>query len=302
MQRRGMTLIEVLVAIFVMAIGLIAILALFPIGVLRMAQALQDARTGSIRDNADAIANMKKIRGDSAVTAAYTSAGVPSSGPSLPVLVDPLGYQAASGTPSQNSVAGLGAGVFPRVTPSFVASNDTAYRWFSFLDEIYFKDDGTPETYAGGGAVVYDREYRFSWAYLCQLADVTDSALANLTVVVYNRRTLSPTGGMPLGETEYPISTFNLQNNTVAVDYSLQGSPPAVRVGEWILDATTNAAMPSPRHATFHRVVAVNDLGGNLMEYEVQTPFRGFSGASQPGRIIVLEGVVEVFERGTGRR
>ncbi len=39
-RRRGITLIEVLVAIFIMAIGLLAILTLFPLGALRMAEAL----------------------------------------------------------------------------------------------------------------------------------------------------------------------------------------------------------------------------------------------------------------------
>ena len=43
-RRPGITLIEVLVAIFIMTIGLLALLTLFPLGALRMAQALQDDR------------------------------------------------------------------------------------------------------------------------------------------------------------------------------------------------------------------------------------------------------------------
>ena len=37
-RRRGITLVEVLVAIFIMAIGLLALLTLFPLGALRMGQ------------------------------------------------------------------------------------------------------------------------------------------------------------------------------------------------------------------------------------------------------------------------
>ncbi len=44
-RRPGITLIEVLVAIFVMSIGLLALLTLFPLGALRMSQALQDDRS-----------------------------------------------------------------------------------------------------------------------------------------------------------------------------------------------------------------------------------------------------------------
>lgn len=42
--RLGVTLLEVLIAIYIMGIGLLALLALFPLGMLSMAQAVQDDR------------------------------------------------------------------------------------------------------------------------------------------------------------------------------------------------------------------------------------------------------------------
>ena len=42
--RRAVTLTEVLIAIFLMGIGLMAVLSLFPLGAAQMAQALQDQR------------------------------------------------------------------------------------------------------------------------------------------------------------------------------------------------------------------------------------------------------------------
>ena len=44
LRRSGVTLIEVLVSIFVASIGLLALLALFPVGALSMRQALKDSR------------------------------------------------------------------------------------------------------------------------------------------------------------------------------------------------------------------------------------------------------------------
>ena len=44
----GSTLIEVLVAIFVMGVGLLALLTLFPLSALEMAQAIPDDRTATI--------------------------------------------------------------------------------------------------------------------------------------------------------------------------------------------------------------------------------------------------------------
>ncbi len=54
--RSGATLTEVLVAIFVMAIGLLALLTLFPLGALSMAQAIKDDRSSHAAKNAFNIA------------------------------------------------------------------------------------------------------------------------------------------------------------------------------------------------------------------------------------------------------
>jgi hypothetical protein len=52
-SRRGITLSEVLVAMFVLTIGLMGILALFPLGAAQMAQAVKDERTAQLADLCD---------------------------------------------------------------------------------------------------------------------------------------------------------------------------------------------------------------------------------------------------------
>src|SRR5438045_228902 len=54
--RSGATLIEVLVAIFVTSLGLIALMALFPVGALSMARAIQNSRAAQAASNASGIA------------------------------------------------------------------------------------------------------------------------------------------------------------------------------------------------------------------------------------------------------
>jgi prepilin-type N-terminal cleavage/methylation domain-containing protein len=49
-RSRGITLTEVLVAIFIMGIGLLALLSLFPLGALTMAQAIKDDRESQLQD------------------------------------------------------------------------------------------------------------------------------------------------------------------------------------------------------------------------------------------------------------
>ena len=51
-RRRGVTLLEVLTAIFIMGVGLLAILTLFPLGALSMARAVRDDRAATIGANA----------------------------------------------------------------------------------------------------------------------------------------------------------------------------------------------------------------------------------------------------------
>src|SRR5262249_39121249 len=53
-RRAGVTLLEVLTAIFILGVGLLALLFLFPLGALAMAQAVKDDRAGKIA--ADAVA------------------------------------------------------------------------------------------------------------------------------------------------------------------------------------------------------------------------------------------------------
>src|SRR5438132_8659794 len=74
-NRSGVTLIEVLVSIFVTAIGLLAILALFPVGAFSMATAIKNGRCVQASINAKALANSARIWQDSPLTSQFTSPG-----------------------------------------------------------------------------------------------------------------------------------------------------------------------------------------------------------------------------------
>lgn len=56
----GITLVEVLVAIFVTGVGLLALLTLFPLAALEMAQAIKDDRTAAAATNAAALSEAGK--------------------------------------------------------------------------------------------------------------------------------------------------------------------------------------------------------------------------------------------------
>jgi prepilin-type N-terminal cleavage/methylation domain-containing protein len=54
-RRPGITLIEVLFAIFIVGVGLLALLTLFPLGVLELAQDIRDDRAGKLAIDAVAL-------------------------------------------------------------------------------------------------------------------------------------------------------------------------------------------------------------------------------------------------------
>src|SRR5438270_7826562 len=92
--RRGVTLLEVLVAIFIMGIGLLAILTLFPLGALSMARAVRDDRAAAIGANGASLAIAHDLRTDTTVASYLASAptgySTVTDGPGYPVLVDPV--------------------------------------------------------------------------------------------------------------------------------------------------------------------------------------------------------------------
>ena len=164
-RRPAVTLMEVLIAMFIMAIGMLALLALFPVGAVSMAQALKDDRCAYASYMAENVAIANNLRyGDTVVNTAFASSA-PATGL---VYVDAYAAQQISVQPTLGTVAGLplppvGNGI-PRVSPSFATTLVLADRWLSLPDDITFNQGGYPDTLSTG--MVVDRGRRYSIAYL----------------------------------------------------------------------------------------------------------------------------------------
>lgn len=326
--RRAATLIEVLVAIFIMGIGLIAILSLFPLGAIRMSAAIQDDRCAYAAANGHALAMAHRPWEDGDMWYGVYPLPLPpandptrnnplernptndGSVPSYPVYIDPMGCLLVGPMDPRSSVGGA-SGTIPRRTVSYVTKRGGtqtyhALRWFAGLDDIFFNTDGLPNEVPPGSRL-FEREVRYSHAYMVRRPQASDATLVDLTVVVYNRRPLQLTAGLGLDETRFRTNAntneqvlYYPSRNTVYVKYA--GAPPAVRPGEWVLDDTGPPDDPTGYvHAFFNRVVAVNEISNNEVELELQNPIRGFYGwGTEPyqGSMVVLDGVAEVFEKG----
>jgi hypothetical protein len=331
-RRSGVTLVEVLVAIFVMAIGLIALLTLFPIGMLRMMQAIRDERCSECGYNADKIAIIFDIRNDTSVVTASDMFANPNPGvlpnadpygESYPILVDPIGFNATIIT-ARDWVGGS-VNVLRRRPVTFAAGN-TLHKYFTLWDDINFESTttnaltppGTPQKSAN----VVLRDARYSWAYLLRRPRTGDRSVVDTSIIIFDQRSMTLNASLSLEEYVYPnMAYFNPSDNTIKIDYTTV-VPPPLRVGDWILDTTFYQPTKTPptgsAHGYFYRVVAIEELaipGKKCARYEVKNPIRGFvniplgpdplSDSANPtvynGTVIVMRGIAEVIEKGPVR-
>jgi len=306
-----MTLIEVLAAIFILGVGMLAVLVLYPLGALKMAKALQDGRCGTIAQNADAAAIALDLRSDPAVVGVIgpnfspdpaTYAPSDPSGFSYPVFIDPYYalFYTSVGTPAVQRVAsGMGA------TPTL------ADRWFALLDDHVFAPNGEPIQSQRGG--------RYTWTYMLKRIRSSEAQTTECTVIVYAGRPIT----QPILEDAYDVSSPDstaVGTTNIVLRYAVGGpvgtviqEKPALRRGGWMFDATyktrnRGAAANGYVHAEFYKVMEALDdadytdpvtaISYKQVRVEVQPPLRD----AFVQRMVVLEGAVEVFERGNGRR
>jgi hypothetical protein len=324
-HRAGLTLTEVLVAIFITGIGMVSLLVLFPLAALKMNQAIKDQRAADCARIAAAYAralpttsvNQLGLREDPAFyntatgTSYYTdptiwptpSTALPklsnASGPSYPLFIDPAGANAgATQVGSLNGAPGI-----PRVSPSYVSGTNgyplttaPAVRWFTLLDEINFNQDGIPlpatgSTFPAGNNP--DRVPRYSWAYLCRQYQATNTSPSttgvDLWVVVYDRRTALSGGAGTLQEESVWQANFQAGSNTTRLTWTGGGQMPAIKNGTWVLDATLSPQVCG----YFYRIERATVLNAAQVEIELNVNARSVGSVA-----VVFDSVVEVFERG----
>ncbi len=312
-RRAGTTLIEVLVAIFVMGIGLLAILAMFPLGAMKMADGIRDDRIGHCVANARAIASARNLRTDGTLdncmnnpTGTVTNQAVyqtaPPEGPSWAVYCDPVGFNTyatgAAGSNTQTWVAGRTTDGIARRSVGFVqnapaiptgTNTSLAQRMLvscALLDDITFGVDGLPAQAVAGSTIV-DRGGSYSWAWLLRRPKAGNKTICNVTVVVYTQRSLSM--GVKLAGKEAAFQGSFPQGpgvpGTIRLTWTPGAVPPQVKEGGWVFDMTPgprSGGIWTPGNANFHRVVSVSDtqtqvVGGvtqNYLDLELATPIQ----------------------------
>jgi prepilin-type N-terminal cleavage/methylation domain-containing protein len=323
-NRPGMSLAEVLVAMFVIAIGLLALLTFFPLGASQMAQAIKDDRTGHDSNNAAALMrlcwkdlfagirqNPKQWQETNPPTPydnrfaqaqdwpdAPFEYGSPSpgsgrpqlpsgaGGPSYPVLIDPMGFLAPkyAGQPTQWWVGGDPLLGLPRRT---LPSKVLANNRRDAIRFATMLDD-----------LAFDRSGAPDLANSGWLVprdgryshawliqrSLNSSDWRATTMTVLVHSGRSVDNPFP--EVAYP--GCNASGTQLTVPFA--GQRPKVRKGGWIQLAN------SP-YTSFHRVVAIDDSTPGVLQLELQTP--AGAGVSGTVNMILYECLSEVFYKDT---
>ena len=279
-RRRGLSLIEVLISVFVLSIGLIGLAALLPVGRLAIAQTGKSDRAGACGRAGLYIVKTCRML-DSQKWANNTA---DSSGASF--IVDPLGCLSTSKLPSQ-STFGASSGTVSRITLKGITDSQ-AQQFFSLQDDLTFTPPNGPGRPIGSvdsttNQLTHDGNYSWFFTVTPAPAEVnmpTKDATGNaplkhytVSIVVCYKRDLSTGNGENTATTVStngdPTCGYVTVSNFSQKDGNGNVMPFDVRENDWIaLCGTTSTVSSGPVICRWYRVVSVaNSSSGTPTQF-----------------------------------
>lgn len=319
-RRPGLTMTELLVAIFIVAIGLAGVMSMVPFGAKQMSDALVADRTATHATAIDGmmrsywkqkIVEDKTGNGsgepfwqalDNAASLGAPPTPAPATTPltvaagsaeqSFPVFIDPMGFGVTRPTVASNNWVGDNGDTYiPRRTMTGFANPDQAVRMWSQPDGFSWDDDSQPKS----GAEM--REFRYNALAVIQRPTNSDRNVATLKIVVFSNRRprFFPTGS----EHVIPKSanvTFTPTATAIQIPTAQVPANVELRKGGWIMDATVDGTL---RQANFYRIVSVLENTPGTFDVELHTPIKRADGGTNQytATLVLMPGVAAVFER-----
>ena len=278
-HRPGITLVEVLAAIFIMGIGLLALLVLFPVGALSMARGVRDDRAAAAGANAASLAIAFNVRNDPTAVGVnannvpnysnYPATSSASVGSTL--YVDP--YYSALG--QQRVGTSQRPAPCQRQLRQQHARRPT--RYFSFQDEIVFGNTGAPDSRYGS----INRPCTYTWAYLLRHYSASsrqhDEFLQCGYGIVGRRLRRAVAAGSRRRTVLFRTRQSYLGSDAAIISLTMTytaGNKPNIRKSDWVLDVSTTYG---PANGYFYRVDSVTDTSSTQMTLQLETPLKQMS-------------------------
>ncbi len=301
--RRGISLMEVLISIFILSIGLLGVAAMIPIGKLAMIETAKSDRTGACGRAALREVKVRRMMNSASWSPVPTT---------NPFVIDPLGYATIGQTGGLTARFGGGTVGPQRITLSYLTTSHLINSIFRWRDDLIYSlpKDMTPGTTTTTstplngerpmGWFASDESYasvslstvtsypasegNYSWFLTVSPQLLSDGSYAgtfSVAAVVCYKRVLAATSEV----TYSGVSTMATPPTYGGVGIKFTKGATMPKVNEWVL---LNGAQ-----CTWYRVVSVGVQSDNTAYAMLVGP--DWYGNSSNLQMIVLPGVTGVY-------
>lgn len=265
MKRKGMTLMEVLVSMFIMAIGMLGVLAIFPAAADMMGRAIANAQIAEGLVNARAMHDGVDWMSDNYVG----KLTVPPTSPLPPGWTAPgnndspifLFLDQAAGVAGLPSLANVANAKIPTIVGQATEA-DINGRFFTLNSDVVLNKQGLGNVDDDGLTVAVDREGKFTLAHFF-MKPLPMSAPGKIRrhILIFKGRSQSPTDYTSFNVAPGQISsptTFRVTGNS-----SVQLKP-----RQWLMGLDTPGG--NPNYVEFFEVRAVHEGPGASDNVEIE--------------------------------
>lgn len=301
--RQGLTLLEVLITIFVMAIGFLSVLTLFPLAARKIIRSIDSDRASLLSGNSGLALNILGFKRD-AQNIFDSDLTVANSDPALarlkfersryvhidPVAINasylPITYPQVFNTPGTNVSTFISRTPFDRYRDLLISQ-----------DEIQFTSDGKPES-------GFRRGQRYSTSFLFSRGQLNDPNSINCLTLVYVGRPVE--SGV---DNQILLNIESGSGRDTSLEFIVNGPLPTngpdreFGRNSWIMDMTPTFSLRGyqiPQFKKFYQVQSVEPISATQFKVVLDRPISCENGASELSQAIWFDYLFDVFDRGTG--
>ena len=282
-KRKGLTLLEVLISIFIMGIGMLSVLAMFPAAADMMGRAITNSQISEGLVNARGMQDGVDWISPSGPYYQYLNAPVwksPTTDTPVFLLLDQ--YASVVGI---NSFSNLSIEV-----GSISGGGITAGRFFTCNSDLILNNQGVANKDDDGNSVSVEREAKFTIAhFFTKPTPITNQNYIKRNILVFKDRSQVITSN---DFTYYPISSF-ISTNQFTLSVNANG---ALKTRQWVM-ITDSLANAYPTAVDFFEISTADDSGAKTtIEISPSLPSTGFGTGAKS--VYLLKDVAKVIYTG----
>ena len=282
-KRKGLTLLEVLISIFIMGIGMLSVLAMFPAAADMMGRAITNSQISEGLVNARGMQDGVDWISPSGPYYQYLNAPVwksPTTDTPVFLLLDQ--YAVSGGV---NSFSNLSIEV-----GSISGAASTAGRFFTCNSDLILNNQGVANKDDDGNSVSVEREAKFTIAhFFTKPTPITNQNYIKRNILVFKDRSQVITSN---DLTYYPISSF-ISTNQFTLSVNANG---VLKTRQWMM-ITDSLANAYPSAVDFYEISSVDDSGTyTTIEISPSLPSTGFGTGAKS--VYLLKDVAKVIYTG----